>query len=298
MNNKDIQQSNSTQQAATSQTRKRSVTYPRYSLQQAEKLAMAAFDIGPRNCDQDKVAQAVGYKNAQNGAFVALRATTNQFGLISYGSGYLSVSEPWIEIFNSEDAERLRQARLDAMYQPDLYKQLLEDYANRQLPSLEKFTRDLYLNKKYGILKDAASIAAQVFIESARYAGLLDSKDYLQLNGESDQLSEKLTDETQKNTGRELNIQQPPVKPSSHNVGSSQQTTVFIPEGLDRIEVQLLNGKKAYLFVPVPLPFREKERLKKYIDLILEETELNPEQQPIDIRMNDAVEEDPLHLDK
>ena len=42
-------------------------------------------------------------------------------------------------------------------------------------------------------------------------------------------------------------------------------------EGLDRIEVQLVGGKKAYIFVPVPLPSKEKERLKKYIDLILDE---------------------------
>src|SRR5213080_2113604 len=46
-------------------------------------------------------------------------------------------------------------------------------------------------------------------------------------------------------------------------------------DGLDRIEVQLSGGRRAYLFVPVPLPTREKERLKKYIDQILEPDDIN-----------------------
>jgi hypothetical protein len=29
------------------------------------------FDMGPRHCDQDKVAQKIGYTNVKNGAFAA-----------------------------------------------------------------------------------------------------------------------------------------------------------------------------------------------------------------------------------
>jgi hypothetical protein len=42
------------------------------------------------------------------------------------------------------------------------------------------------------------------------------------------------------------------------------------------MEILLLNGMKAYFFLPQPLPYGERERLKRYIDLALEETPPRP----------------------
>jgi hypothetical protein len=42
------------------------------------------------------------------------------------------------------------------------------------------------------------------------------------------------------------------------------------------MEMLLLNGMKAHFFLPQPLPYGERERLKKYIDLVLEETPPRP----------------------
>ena len=123
-------------------SRQRSAAHPRYTLQQVERLAQAAFEMGPRHCDQDKLASAVGYKNAQNGAFIGLRATAGQFGLVTVvESKYMSVTEEWIEVLNSEDPARLRLARQEAIRRPDLYRQLLEEYGERQLPGEEKLAR-------------------------------------------------------------------------------------------------------------------------------------------------------------
>ena len=49
-----------------------------------------------------------------------------------------------------------------------------------------------------------------------------------------------------------------------------------IAEDLTRMEILLLNGKKAYLFLPQPLPYGERERLKKYVDLVLERAPPRP----------------------
>jgi hypothetical protein len=50
----------------------------------------------------------------------------------------------------------------------------------------------------------------------------------------------------------------------------------IIAEDLTRMEILLLNGKKAYFCFPQPLPYGERERLTKYIDLVLEETPPRP----------------------
>jgi hypothetical protein len=251
-------------------TRLRSASYPRYDLKQSEKLARAAFEMGPRHCDQDKVAQAIGYKNAQNGAFIALKASANQFGFVVGQGRYLSVAENWINVFNSEDADEARIARISAMTQPDLYKKIIQEYADRQLPAPEKFARDLHLSQKYGILKDAARIAAQVFVESANFAGILDAKGFLRRPDAvlaTDNTDPLKSSNVQEEPEAELD---PPVQQFPHAL-TGKSGFPDSSEGLDRIEIRLRNGQKAYFFLPVPLPYGEKERLKQYLDLALEE---------------------------
>jgi len=264
--------------------RRRSAPHPRYSLQQAEKLAKAVFDIGPRNCDQDKVAQKAGYKNANNGSYMTLRATANQFSLITFDSALLSVSEEWIHVFSEDDPSLYRSERQTAMRRPDLYKQLLEDYTNRQLPAVEKLTQQLHINQKYGILKDAAADAAEVFYESAAYAGMLNEKGYIQtLDDTVDAVAE--VKDSKKN-----GISDEPTRKYKTESGSDQETNVQNSfahptlqvgnlEGLHKFEIPLSSGGMAYIFAPARLPFGEKERLKKFIDLMLDEPRADPYKQ-------------------
>lgn len=236
------------------QTRQRSASHPRYTLEQAERLARAVFSIGPRNCDQDIVARAVHYKSAKNGAFTSLRSSAVQFGFITKQGRHLSVTDAWIRIFNEGDPDALRAALREAMRRPDLYRNLIAAYAGRQIPSLERLAREIYMTPEYGILKKAANGAAKVFIDSVKYAGLLDEKGCLLINDSEDEANDNRASD-----GR----------PSGHAVGCEYEI-VAIPRDLDRHEIRMRNGMKAYMFVPSPLPPGEKERLKEFIDLMLE----------------------------
>lgn len=273
--------------ASLQQSRQKSASYPGYTLRQAEELAKAAFDSGARNCDQDKVAQAAKY-SANGGAFKVLRSTAKQFGLIQVEkNGCLSVTDEWIDVFHhSENLQLSRDARRKAMLQPKLYKQIIEEFSGCQLPNVEKLTRELHLNQKYGILKDAASTAARLFLESANYAGLLNEKGYLIniIHPEQEVVEETEADkdnidigEQNQNTGQTQ--RETPKKLKSEQLIVQSDNSAETPpslEGLEKHEIRLINGKKAYLYVPVPLPYGEKERLKKYLgfisDLILEES--------------------------
>lgn len=284
------------QESASDGSRRRSIPHPRYTLRQAEELARKAFELGANKRDQDDVAQMAGYTGVKNGAFRGLRAAANQFGLIEYeGDNYLSVSSRWIDAFHTEDdkPEQLIQARQEAILLPDLYKQLIDQYKDHQLPKLDKLARELHLNLKYGILQDAAETAARVFLESIDYAGMVDSNRNLKVatsQGNGETLTEKtkelpLEEETRTNQARS---QQPkssnwtPSQVSESRTNTAPETNTSELEGLDRHEFTLVNGRKAYLFVPVPLPVGEKDRLKKYlpliIDFILEEPQPAPPQ--------------------
>jgi hypothetical protein len=259
---------------SSTSSRRRSTSHPRYNLQRAEEFARTIFDEGPRHCDQDNIAKKAGYKSANNGAFMTLRATASQFGFITYHDRYLSVTEPWIEAFNSEDSGRLKQALQEAMYQPELYQLLLEDYSERQLPSQERLTRELFVNTKYGILKDSASVAAQCFIESATYASMIDTKGFVQAGGrvESSTKEKPMSFSAAAEVMSDRSEQSPRVTDGEYlDAPKAGLVTVVIPAGLNRIDVPLQNGKKAVLFVPETLLHYDKERLKKYIDLQLDE---------------------------
>jgi hypothetical protein len=258
--------------------RQKSASYPGFTLRQAEELANAIFELGSRNCDQERVAQAVGYKTIKSSSFLRLRSTASQFELVQLEkNSSLSVTEEWIEVFHhSEDLQLLKKARRKAILRPKLYKQLIEEYTDRQFPSLAKLSRELYLNQRYGILKDAAEIAARIFLESASYAGLLNEKGYLANFDQSESQIEK-EDAQRENSEHDVVITQREEnkKPSYEDVVLPKGNVLDEPlpnlDGLERYQITLINRKKAYLYVPVPLPHGEKQRLKQYIDLILEE---------------------------
>jgi hypothetical protein len=120
--------------------------------------------MGAHRCDQERIAKAAGYKGVENGSYRSLRAAANHFELtVGEGDRYTAVTELWMQVFNSDDPQPLRQARQEAMLKPELSRQLMEDCADRKVPSIEKLARDLHLNQRHGILRDAAEVAARVF---------------------------------------------------------------------------------------------------------------------------------------
>jgi hypothetical protein len=257
----------------TPTTRQRSASYPRFTLQQVEKLAQTVFDSGPRNCDADIIAKSLKYSNAKNGSFVGLRATAAQFGLITASRDLISVTEEWIQVFLSGEFNALQSARRYAISRPDLYRQIIDDYKGRQLPTIDRLAKELHINPKYEILKEAAVSAAQVFEDSVQYAGILDARRFLKLDSnqnldsnESSSIQEESTDP---------NDQKASASPNASKKPEISETIFDSPpsEGMDRLEIKLRGGKKAYILVPVPLPKGEKERLKSMIDLLLEDEE-------------------------
>jgi hypothetical protein len=222
---------------------------------------------------------------------LSLKSSAKKFGLVDYKSDlFISVTENWIDIFHSEDLARLKKARKQSIKQPSLYKQILEQYKERQLPKLDKLSRELHLNPQYGILQDVAENAAKIFLESAKYAEIINSNGYITIENDvsekenltkdnsvfephsDDWTTEKIEYlEQGKNHGKqELGLE-------DENKISYFGSNIHPGEDLEKYEITLVNQEKAYIYVPVPLPFGEKERLKKYIDLIIEDPSNNLE---------------------
>jgi hypothetical protein len=186
----------------------------------------------------------------------------------------------------ARDSAKLNNARKESVQQPYLYQQIIEEYKDRQLPQLDKLSRELHLNPKYGILQDAAESAAKVFLESVNHVEITNSNGYIILESNfveedkitvEDNISDLQHEDTIDNKLKDNQYKQnhQSRERSIYTNTNSLSNHIHLEESLEKYEIRLINQEKAYIYVPVPLPFGEKERLKKYIDLILEDLPAN-----------------------
>jgi hypothetical protein len=254
-------------------TRQRSIAHPRFNMKQAEDFARIVYKEGARLCDVDAIAKKAKFSGARNGSFVALRSTATQFGMVTGDSHTVSVTEEWIELFLHENTAALRVARQQAMYKPDLYKQILEDYANRQLPSVEKLAQQLFLNSKYGIIREASSVAAKVFFESASYAGVTNEKNFIQPSSPPE--SDPVHTVPHRVDVDEDDPDEQPSRQGKGQTGRDRGNVVSASEddlsGLFKSAIPLENDTVVYIYAPRRLTRSDKHRLKQYIDLMLDE---------------------------
>jgi hypothetical protein len=116
------------------------------------------------------------------------------------------------------------------------------------LPSVEKLVRDLHLNQRYGILRDAAEGAARVFLDSAHYAGVVDAQGFLRRAGRNE-----CTATTAEADGSEPQAYTSETTRLARSTSRQQFTAAsfcledkIAAEDLTQMEILLLNGKKAY----------------------------------------------------
>lgn len=254
-------------------TRQRSIAHPRFNMKQAEEFAKIVYRAGARHCDVDVIAKKAGFSQARNGSFVALRSSATQFGMVIGDGQTVSVSEDWIDLILHDDPTQLRIARQRAMYKPGLYKQILEDYVSKQLPTVEKLTQQLFLNSKYGIIKEAASVAAKTFFESASYAGIINEKGFIQPPVQPTSTATDIdipdADNLEDAEGPDRSAVQGKVQDLKERV------QLLAPQdelaGLFKSAIPLENETVVYIYAPRRLTRRDKERLKMYIELMLDE---------------------------
>ncbi len=247
--------------------RKRSTRYPQLPLGRCEELARVVYGMGARRVHVDRVAEALGYKSAQSGAFLSLKAAASYFGLVDYdGPQYLSLPQDVISAFHSGSEEELRQLRRQALRRPALYQKLLRKYEGKQLPPVRRLEEELFLFPEYGLLKDAARGAARAFVDSLKHAGALDANGFLSFpEADTPVIEEATTPPVEANT--------PPVAEPSELPGVGQTRSAQFDKnpaqgGKDIYDIILDLGQRARLELPPFLTERDRNRLKAILDTI------------------------------
>jgi hypothetical protein len=151
--------------------RERSTRYPGVSLAESVKLAGSIDGLGLDGLTAVAIASALGYKNIKTNTFSARLSAARQFGLLNLtGDGY-ALTPLARELLHPVDPSALSRLYRQAMLKPPLYAELIDRLAGKRAPEPELLGNVLYHNHQ--IIASAKLSAAEAFLESARFAGML-----------------------------------------------------------------------------------------------------------------------------
>lgn len=272
--------------------RKKSPRAPTISLDDAVERVLRIYDkerVHP--APADLVAQAMGYKDANNGRALGALASLRYYGLVDrVGEGKLAVSKD-VEAFKYAPNNELRDAYLRKfLATPPLFAELLDGYS-AGLPSDGTIRYDLI---QRGFLPNSAEVIVIAFRRSVEFAkAFAQGHEFLADTGAPDRPDlagttplaslPDLTDPDEAKAAQSVQPQIPtaplsfpalPVLPALMPAAPQRVKPAGIyPEEHDRIPVRLSGGRRAWLLIPPILFEADKQRLKAQINFLLTEDE-------------------------
>lgn len=223
--------------------RYRSIAYPSYTLDSSIKFVSQIHNefTSLTFTPPDSISKALGLSG---GAFLQKLSTATQYGLLQLkkGEGYKS-TELFDKITKPIPSEDVGQSILECLQHPELYKKLLEDFKNKQLPSENGLAN--MLDRLYGVKGNGAVVAAKVFFNNISYAKLVNDNNVLVLSNYisyvdiSSENPDKVNDDSSNNNGGGNTLQQKLVPilaaetPNQPIVNETKEISVLL-QGIDR----------------------------------------------------------------
>lgn len=232
----------------------RGKAHPKYALTDAIDMIKKIYEECRGAPTQiELIAEALGHKT-NNWLCNNKTSTLQQFGLLVYDATEkkYQVTARAITILHPLDDNELKRELYNAFLEPPLYKAIMEDYAGDFIP---KALKNL-MHRSYGINSDSATIASDLFRESAIYAGCLEDDDNLTYR--IDIAENKLVQQSNKEGDPTA---------TKGNLKSSDSPTTNVSSNEQRITLQFQQGQ-AIITTPAHLTAGDIVKLKKAIELL------------------------------
>ena len=250
----------STETTNEKQRRERSKAYPGANLEDcAEYVRLIKINLGKGVHDRDSLAKAMGYDKA-SGAVNPKIAALVHFGFLQRAPGGYALTPNAARITDPLNEEEKKDELLTAFKRPTLYQELLQKFAAEGQIPVQLAT---HLHRFHGITAASSDSAAQIFLESGRYAGTLDADGKIIAEGAA---------ATPAPSPAEISLPQNKVTPVVSN-GDHEHATLAeqkrtIPVGTQRFEFAISDGRTATISVPAELNERDIKIIKKQIELL------------------------------
>ncbi len=238
---------------------KRSVNHPTVSL----GVSVAFLDsikkrMGYGAFSRETLAKDVGV-GVSSGAFSTKFASCGHFGMIAGRGNDIRITTLGRRITDKIDDADFRAALVEAVQRPTLYRQLIAVFSGSIIPS----GLPNILFHKYEISANAKDNAARAFIDSLKFAGLLDAENRLIAapeSAEAHELGENNSDAESSDLFHS----------NSSQKGSQSDTSSGTGSGMHQqsIRISLTEGKIAFLQVPDRLTPRDIKILRAQINVL------------------------------
>jgi hypothetical protein len=251
----------STETTPEKQRRERSKAYPGANLEEcAEYVRLIKINLGKGVHDRDSLAKAMGYDKA-SGAVNPKIAALVHFGFLQRAPGGYALTPNAARITDPLNEEEKKEELRTAFERPTLYQELLEKFAAEGQIPVQLAT---HLHRFHGITAASSNSAAQTFLESGRYAGMLDADGKI--------VAEGATATSPTPSPAEASSLQNNATPLVGN-GDYEQPTLAEPKKSTRVSTQrfefaISDGRTATISVPAELNERDIKIIKKQIELL------------------------------
>ncbi|MCB1058171.1 MAG: hypothetical protein KDD11_21950 [Acidobacteria bacterium] len=248
----------------------RSRAYPAITLRAAaEAVEHLRSELGTGAWDRQPLAEALGYRNAAGGPGARKIAALTQFGLLRRRHGRYSFTELGETLALYRDGRELDTALEEALRQPPLFAALWQRYEPEgRLPGRLEHA----LVRDHGITPRASARAAEVFLLSAQYAGVVD------LDGRFlGKTSDGHRPGGPERPGAEAAVLGTLPKaegPGPESGSSGAGLAGRAGAGEQRFEIALGGGRRAVLVLPAVPTARDLALLKKQLELLELQVEL------------------------
>jgi hypothetical protein len=166
------------------QERERSRAYPVIDLETAyEILSKDLRSLGSESLDREALAKRLGYETGGGGVAARKIGALVQYGFLNRHAGKYSLNLKGSGLQKiRREAQKFRLAIESALEHPALFRWILDRY--RRVGKIPE-NLAVILAREYGITERASYEAANVFLRSARFAGILDAEGCFLDNRES-----------------------------------------------------------------------------------------------------------------
>lgn len=150
------------------------VRFPARSLADSVAVADAINKQGGGRATADQVAAFLGYKNTQNGAYLARIGAARTFGLITKSGDFFVTTPLATQILMPTYPEQGKQGLADAFLSVELFRLVYEEFKGRELPP--EFGMKNALKNIFKVMPTRVDVAYRTLMDSAQDAGFFDTR--------------------------------------------------------------------------------------------------------------------------
>lgn len=237
--------------------REKSVRYPAFNLEECLNFLSMVHTIGgKKEAPVESVLSKMNITTKDNRRYKYLTSSAEIFGLIKKSEIGITPTEFGTLILYPPDGEAQRkQLLLEVFKAPQIYQKIIERYNDTILPNPDILKNIFY---SYGIARNALDAAVTAFLDSAKFAGVLDQNNRL-LQSPVDNKPSSQPKPPENGQGAEKQTDQ---NLSPNETNNTQKREEKPDLDVLKYEIRTASGKKASILLP-------KDWVKDDIDLLI-----------------------------